>query len=314
PRQSYSNEAAVRLQAKLDEEERQRIAMVQEVDRSSKHGRKITKINQDPGISLVQNDVEIQGRYGHDTKINDVSTSITTASINITTVEPITTVSTPITTAGVSVGIAKLSTPPTTTTTIIEDKDLTISQNLMKIRNETVHEERGDIVERAATIAASLDAEQDSCTISRTQSTTIPKELFLRELVQSEVDRAVPELAARSSKRDAEKALDQGGSKRKYWKIIRVRNHTKVHHLFDDMLKDFDKDDLVMLWSLVKEKFNSTEPTDDKESKIWVELKRLFKPDTDDEEENKHLHAGGKGVSIVKGNSYIDAGRKALYG
>ncbi|GJX25660.1 hypothetical protein Tco_0231956 [Tanacetum coccineum] len=56
---------------------------------------------------------------------------------------------------------------------------------------------------------------------------------------------------------------------RKYWKIIRVGNHTKVHHFFDNMLKAFDRDDLVMLWSLVKEKFNSTEPTDDKERDIW---------------------------------------------
>nr|GFC92961.1 hypothetical protein [Tanacetum cinerariifolium] len=32
--------------------------------------------------------------------------------------------------------------------------------------------------------------------------------------IESEVDRAVPELAARSLKRDAEEALDQGGSKR----------------------------------------------------------------------------------------------------
>ncbi|GKE00216.1 hypothetical protein Tco_1388199, partial [Tanacetum coccineum] len=30
-------------------------------------------------------------------------------------------------------------------------------------------------------------------------------------------------------------------------------------------------------------RFNSTKPTDDKEREIWVELKRLFKPDTDDE-------------------------------
>ncbi|GKB82273.1 hypothetical protein Tco_0949168, partial [Tanacetum coccineum] len=42
-------------------------------------------------------------------------------------------------------------------------------------------------------------------------------------------------------------------------------------------------DDLVMLWSLVKEKFNSTEPTDDKEREIWVELERLFELDIDDE-------------------------------
>ncbi|GJU01368.1 hypothetical protein Tco_1111706, partial [Tanacetum coccineum] len=141
---------------------------------------------------------------------------------------------------------------------------------------------------------------------------------------------AVPELAAKSSKRAAQEELDQESSKRqktgesselakeprdkeadklsqeelqqmmiivpeqgmnveslqtkypiidweiytkgtrKYWKITRVGNHTKVHHLFDDMLKAFDRDDLVMLWSLVKEKFNSTEPTDDKEREIWL--------------------------------------------
>ncbi|GJT29617.1 ribonuclease H-like domain-containing protein [Tanacetum coccineum] len=170
--------------------------------------------------------------------------------------------------------------------------------------------------------------------------------------IESEVDRAVPELAAGSSKRAAEEELDQESSKRqktgesselaeeprdkeadelsqeelqqmmiivpeqgmnvealqtkypiidweiytegtrKYWKIIRVRNHTKVHHFFDDMLKAFDRDDLVMLWSLVKEKFNSTEPTNDKEREIWVELKRLFEPDTDDElwKLQKHIH------------------------
>ncbi|GKC08063.1 hypothetical protein Tco_0999673 [Tanacetum coccineum] len=132
-------------------------------------------------------------------------------------------------------------------------------------------------------------------------------------LIEKEVDRAVPELAARSSKRAAKEELDQESFKRqktgesselgtrKYWKIIRVGNHTEVHHFFDDMLKAFDRDDLVMLWSLVKEKFNSTEPTNDKEREIgfkgW----------------NRHLHAGS-GVFIVKGNSYIDVGRKALGG
>nr|GFA94216.1 hypothetical protein [Tanacetum cinerariifolium] len=56
----------------------------------------------------------------------------------------------------------------------------------------------------------------------------------------------------------------------------------KAYQFFDDMLKAFDRDDLVMLWSLVKELFSSTKPTDDKERTLWVELKRLFKPDTDD--------------------------------
>ncbi|GJZ39081.1 hypothetical protein Tco_0585644 [Tanacetum coccineum] len=125
--------------------------------------------------------------------------------------------------------------------------------------------------------------------------------------IESEYDKAVPELAAGSSKRVAEEELVQETSKRqktgesselteeprdkeddelsqeelqqmmiivpeqgmnvealqtkyliidweiyiegtrKYWKIIRVVNHTKVHHFFDDMLKAFDRDDLVML-------------------------------------------------------------------
>ncbi|GJT10689.1 hypothetical protein Tco_0857731 [Tanacetum coccineum] len=33
---------------------------------------------------------------------------------------------------------------------------------------------------------------------------------------------------------------------------------------------------------LVKKRFSTTEPTDDKEKELWVELKRLFKPDNDD--------------------------------
>ncbi|GJT04583.1 hypothetical protein Tco_0839045 [Tanacetum coccineum] len=64
--------------------------------------------------------------------------------------------------------------------------------------------------------------------------------------------------------------------------IIRVGNHTEAYQFFEDMLKIFDRDDLVMLWNLVKERFSSTEPTDDKEITLWVEMKRLFEPNTDD--------------------------------
>ncbi|GJU67523.1 hypothetical protein Tco_1253782 [Tanacetum coccineum] len=57
---------------------------------------------------------------------------------------------------------------------------------------------------------------------------------------------------------------------RKYWKIIRVGNHSDVYQFFDDMLKAFDREDLVKLWSLVKEKFTSTKPTKDKERKYGL--------------------------------------------
>ncbi|GJZ94841.1 hypothetical protein Tco_0667044 [Tanacetum coccineum] len=137
--------------------------------------------------------------------------------------------------------------------------------------------------------------------------------------METKIRREVSELAAGSSKRDAKEELDQGSSKRQktrmnvealqtkyliidcevytedsrmYWKIIRVGNHTEVYQIFEDMLKSFDIDDLVKLWSLVQERFNSTNPIEDKEIELWVELKRLFEHDVDDElwKSQKHVH------------------------
>ncbi|GJU53365.1 hypothetical protein Tco_1227079 [Tanacetum coccineum] len=68
----------------------------------------------------------------------------------------------------------------------------------------------------------------------------------------------------------------------KYWKIIRVGDQTEAYQTFDDMLNKFNRDDLDKLWSLVKERFSSTDPTDDKERILWVKLKRLFELDIDD--------------------------------
>nr|GEX92828.1 putative ribonuclease H-like domain-containing protein [Tanacetum cinerariifolium] len=94
------------------------------------------RIDQDEGISFVQEDAKTQGRYGHDIKVNTASTLIITASINLTSTEHVTIVSTLITTVDVSISTAEPSTPlTTTTTTVIEDDDLIIAQTLMKMRS-----------------------------------------------------------------------------------------------------------------------------------------------------------------------------------
>nr|GEV16525.1 hypothetical protein [Tanacetum cinerariifolium] len=65
---------------------------------------------------------------------------------------------------------------------------------------------------------------------------------------------------------------------RSYWKIIRVGGITQAYQSFVDMLKDFDREDLDALWRSVKDKFSTSMPTKDKEKALWVELKRLYKP------------------------------------
>ncbi|GKC51084.1 hypothetical protein Tco_1073829 [Tanacetum coccineum] len=104
--------------------------------------------------------------------------------------------------------------------------------------------------------------------------------------IESEVDKAVPELATESSKRDAEEELDQESSKRQ-----KTGESSKLAEEPREK-EDDELDDLVKLWSLVKERFTSTKPTNDKERDIWVELKRLFEPDIDDElwKLQKHIH------------------------
>nr|GEW93451.1 copia protein [Tanacetum cinerariifolium] len=56
---------------------------------------------------------------------------------------------------------------------------------------------------------------------------------------------------------------------RSYWKIIRVSGITEAYQSFKDMLKGFDRQDLDALRRLVKEKFSSAMPTEDKEKALW---------------------------------------------
>ncbi|GJU64927.1 hypothetical protein Tco_1246762 [Tanacetum coccineum] len=73
-----------------------------------------------------------------------------------------------------------------------------------------------------------------------------------------------------SSKRAAEAELDHEGSKRQ------ITNEALGSVQEQPEEEEKELDDLVMLWNLVKERSSSTEPTNDKERTLWVELKRVY--------------------------------------
>nr|GEV92023.1 hypothetical protein [Tanacetum cinerariifolium] len=66
-------------------------------------------------------------------------------------------------------------------------------------------------------------------------------------------------------------------------KGLRLGGSTAVYQLFIDMLKHFDRDDLTQLWTLVRETLSIRQATIDKEKELWVELKRLYEPDVEDQ-------------------------------
>ncbi|GJX61407.1 hypothetical protein Tco_0294307 [Tanacetum coccineum] len=242
----------------------------------SKQGRNIAKIHQDPDISLF-------------TATEEVYTAKKGVSID----EPVSTV-------GASVSTASASSTKYKGKAIIEEAE-TI-QTKSKLQQEQERLKWEDIQARievdeelAQRICLKLHEIKDLFeTTMRRANTFVPME--------TEIRRGVPELVADSSQAAITESTKAGGTKRaaeeelvleqgmnvealqtkypiidweiyiegtrKYWKIMRVGNHTEVYQFLDDLLKVFDRDDLVKLWSLVKERFTSTEPTDDKEREI----------------------------------------------
>nr|GFC52482.1 hypothetical protein [Tanacetum cinerariifolium] len=63
---------------------------------------------------------------------------------------------------------------------------------------------------------------------------------------------------------------------------VRVGGITQAYRSFEDMLKDFDREDLDALWRLTKEKFSTAMPIEDKEKALLIELKRVYEPNAAD--------------------------------
>ncbi|GJV26495.1 hypothetical protein Tco_1379190 [Tanacetum coccineum] len=122
------------------------------------------------------------------------------------------------------------------------------------------------------------DTEVEKTKTKRNAEETLLQESF-KKLRTDEASRSEP---IQEQPTEEPKELSEEELKKMLEMIIRVRNITEAYQVFEDMLKRFDREYLVTLWILVKERFRSAEPTKDKEKTLWVELKRLFEPDKDD--------------------------------
>nr|GEX68960.1 hypothetical protein [Tanacetum cinerariifolium] len=70
---------------------------------------------------------------------------------------------------------------------------------------------------------------------------------------------------------------------RSYWQIIRLGGSSACYQFFVDLLKHLDREDLNQLWALVKEYLSIKPATSDKEIELWVELKRMYEPDLENQ-------------------------------
>ncbi|GJU81254.1 hypothetical protein Tco_1283619 [Tanacetum coccineum] len=67
-----------------------------------------------------------------------------------------------------------------------------------------------------------------------------------------------------------------------YYQIIRADGSSKNYKIFSEMLDDFDRQDVVDLHRLVKERYETTSP-EGYDLLLWGDLKTLFEPSEEDE-------------------------------
>ncbi|GJY07001.1 mediator of RNA polymerase II transcription subunit 27 [Tanacetum coccineum] len=67
-----------------------------------------------------------------------------------------------------------------------------------------------------------------------------------------------------------------------YYHITRAYRITQVYIRFEDMLKMFDREDLEVLYRIVKDRFKSTKPVGDNRV-LWGNLMTMFEPSAGDE-------------------------------
>ncbi|GKA86765.1 hypothetical protein Tco_0808476 [Tanacetum coccineum] len=70
--------------------------------------------------------------------------------------------------------------------------------------------------------------------------------------------------------------------KKSYFQIIRADGKTRMYLTFGKMLKNFDKEDLEVLWSIVKAIFKKTEPVNYMDSLLLLNLKTMFEHHVED--------------------------------
>ncbi|GKD03978.1 hypothetical protein Tco_1178952 [Tanacetum coccineum] len=71
--------------------------------------------------------------------------------------------------------------------------------------------------------------------------------------------------------------------KKSFFQIIRADGKTQMYLTFSKMLKNFDREDLEVLWRIVKARFNKMKPVDYMDTFLLLTLKTMFEHHVEDE-------------------------------
>nr|GEV14014.1 hypothetical protein [Tanacetum cinerariifolium] len=154
-----------------------------------------------------------------------------------------------------------------------------VEESLKKTQAEGSSKRAGQELEQKSTKKQKL-AEQELAKVADDDTAELTRCL---EIVHSDNDDAAIEATPLSSKSPT--IVDYKiyrERKKSYFKIIRADGNLQNYLTFGTMFKNFNREDLEVLRSIVKEKFKKTKPVDDMENLLFQTLKTMFKPHVED--------------------------------
>ncbi|GJZ15703.1 hypothetical protein Tco_0551380 [Tanacetum coccineum] len=131
-----------------------------DLEDSCKQGRKIAEIDQDPGISLVQHDAEIQRSYGHDMEFDfdfDAAKEVSTTEKDVSSAEPVSTTGVTITTTSVAVSTVS----PTRNIRVPTADDITMVETMVYIRKSAVKDKVKGKMDESKTVQTKTKLQQE---------------------------------------------------------------------------------------------------------------------------------------------------------
>ncbi|GJT00659.1 retrovirus-related pol polyprotein from transposon TNT 1-94 [Tanacetum coccineum] len=167
------------------------------------------------------------------------------------------------------------------------DKAMKRVNTFVDYRNELVEESskkvEAEIVHESSLKREREELEQESSKKQKLEEDKESKELKCLEIIPDDGDDVTIDVTPLSTKSPTivdYKIYKEG--KKSYFQIIRADGKTQMYLIFGKMLKNFDREDLEVLWSIVKARFKKTEPMNYMDNFLLLNLKTMFEHHVED--------------------------------
>nr|GEW42298.1 hypothetical protein [Tanacetum cinerariifolium] len=136
-------------------------------------------------------------------------------------------------------------------------------------------------------VAIDLEAQKSSAKDAQESSTkrieeNLESEISKKQKVDENVDPVVDDSKVlRKSLTIIDYKIHKEG-KKTYFKIIKADGNSQVYQTFEKMFKNFNREDLEILWAIVKDRFKKEKPVDDMDNILFRTLKTMFEHHVED--------------------------------